>query len=139
MANYKSDSQSITVAGIKIPIPHDAVIIDIMYAHLGVTTAKSLDAHGSAGGVYSVTAGKKLIIMGVKVLADGTGGGTIALSQGDTEDATTSVKFYINVGGPNSYVEQFIQTTITAGKFVTSNPSGTQVEHITVIGYEVNA
>jgi len=132
MPNYKGFNK-IKIAGLEVPIKGRIVFLTEQTA-----ASSTADAMQEISVVYQVTAGKTLTILGFRIYVDATGGGTLAVYQGDTEDATTSLKATIDlpaIGVGNLY-EVYRSTGIAAGKFVTIVPSTTQVIHVDMIGYE---
>ncbi len=136
MTNYRSTNRNkIIIAGFETVIGK-AVPIHLTEQTINDTAA---DAMYKDSAVYSVPTGKKFILLGVRVYVDSTGGGDLAIWEGATEDAETSLKQTVDlaVAGVNNVIEYYIHSvSFAAGKFITINPSGTQVEFVELLGYE---
>ncbi len=136
MGNYKNNLK-ITISGVERFTQGNDKLLHLTEQTQGSSTA---DAMQKGSSVYQVATGKTFVLVGVKIWTDATGGGTVAIYQADTEDATTSIKRTIDVPFvPNGMgMEQAIDTgvTVASGKFITIVPSTTTVLHFEIIGHE---
>ncbi len=147
MTNYKNNWMSFTVMGLTYTLALGAniqntigpgtQIIPLFYKHSLSTAPKSmLDMRD--GSVYIVPTNKKILLYGAILYTNAAAGNLTTIYQGDTEDAITSSKAVIanqiNIG----VTEVLIRATITALKYVTSDPQS-QVYNIAVYGIEVDA
>ncbi len=132
MVNYKN-TRKITVGGIEIESFGTARTLTEQTA-----ASSTADAMQKESGTYQVPTGKSFTVKGIRYLVDATGGGTLAVYEGATEDATTTIKRTIDLAAPGTGVwcEQAVNFVIAAGKFVTIVPSSTQVIFVQLIGYE---
>ncbi len=137
MANYKR-GRNITIAGCKFVLTQSDIFVEITEQTQGSNAA---DAMQKASSVYTVATGKSFIALGVRIWTDATGGGTLAIWQGDTEDSLTVLKYTVDVPFiPNLMGYEVLlnpNPVFSAGKFITIVPSSTVVDHIDIIGYEV--
>ncbi len=134
--NYKGKIQSITVAGLKTYIPSTSSVKQLHESTAGSSSADAM-LKTTNNVVYSVTAGKTFALIGVIIGNDGVGGGTLAIWEGATEDAVTSLKWTLPVPTMiNTKWEFNGLKTFASGKFITVVPSTTTVDFITMIGYE---
>ncbi len=138
MGNYKSvhHKQTIRVAGVETNLPIDSTIVHLLDQVVAAAVADGF-RRAETGVIYSVTAGKTYRILGVMIVATSAQVQTIVISTGDTENAETATLITIDTpylaATPMWYA---VDKSLAAGKFLTYNPSSTNVEHIEVIGYE---
>ncbi len=137
MTNYKPAHISITPMGFDIPVPPGVKIVQLFYPHGGATSAQSLFDQQTIAQDYVVPIGKKLIIKSGFITTDTTAGAYVAIFEGDTADAVTTVK--ARVHGSKGWIHYFyLDIEFAAEKYVTSNPTTTGVGSILLNGYEVN-
>ncbi len=134
MVNYKQ-TDTITIGNVTIRIPKGVTIRHLTEQTNGGSGA---DAMYSNSAVYQVPANKKFRLLGITIWLGAAGGITFGLYEGATEDAITTLKRTID--SPFSGViaaksEEFLDVEIAGGKFITVNP-GSEVTHITMVGYE---
>jgi len=136
MVNYKN-VRKIVVGGRETFLKSTDNPVNLTEQTQGATAA---DAMQKDSGVYSVPAGKEFVGLGVKVWTDGTGGGSVAIWSGDTEDAKTAVKKTVDIPFVplGMAMEQFHVATyiIAASKFITIQATATVVLHFEIIGFE---
>ncbi len=137
--NYKSTQNKIVIGGYERTLPIGAVLkILIDPSNLSSAADSMIREFDNAG--YSVTTGKTFHLCGIiYILNGGVAGTTIAIHQGDTEDAQTLAKATIVCG---FITEREIYVPVSgksfaSAKFITVKPSGTNVLHIRMIGYEI--
>lgn len=135
--NYKSTQRKVTWGGLETTIPISATVVV-----LGEQTNSSSSADGMIkefdNVVYAVTAGKTFHLLGISYTLS-AGGGTIAVHEGDTENAQTVAKGTVLCGFTVG-VEYFLaieDETFASAKFITIAPSTTQVLGIRMIGFEI--
>ncbi len=134
--NYKGKTNSIFVAGTRTYIPSTSIIKHLMENTGGSSSADAM-LTVNANAPYVVTAGKTFALIGVIIGNDGTGGGTLAIWEGATEDAVTTLKWTLQVPSMiNSKWEFSGVKTFASGKYITIVPSTTTVDFVTMIGYE---
>ncbi len=137
MANYKTVTKYIEISGITVAVPKGTTLKHLYDGVGASSTGDALFDHDT-GLVYQVTAGKTFKIVGVVLTMASNAGGTLTLHQADTEDATTVLKITIRtpIQGVDSKSEHYFNKDIAGGKFITSTPSTTQINHISIVGYE---
>ncbi len=135
MVNYKGQIRSILVAGYEKSIPAQAKIVTLHEVAAADTGADGMidDADGL---IYQVTAGKTFHCLGVMTDTDGNSG-SMVVSSGDTENAETATVATIYTWSSTAEEWHIRDFTIASAKFITHNPSGTQVTYVKMIGYEV--
>ncbi len=135
MVNYKLPYQ-INASGFILPISYNTTWRELTEQTAGSSAA---DAMYSNNAVFSVPAGQTLKIQSITIYPDATGGGTLAVYEGATEDATTTLKqtFPVPLGVTSQGVTYLAQQNIAAGKFITIVPSTTTVAMVTMkVSYE---
>ncbi len=136
MVNYKVQSHKrIIIDTLEITVPSNAKIVVL---HEPTAASASADAmrDDADGAAYVVTSGKTFTCLGV--LTDGDGNaGNVVISSGDTEDAETAT--VMTVYNWTSLNEQWhiLPFTIASAKFITINPSSTQIKYMKMLGYEL--
>ncbi len=139
MVNYKGQVRSIVVGGYERSIPAQAKVIQL---HEQVDGSSAADGmfDTSDGIIYSVPAGKTLVILGVTLHGKAAAAlDVVVISSGDTENAETASLVSIQIPIGNAITEFVLDGSITfaSAKFVTINPSTTTLDYITMIGYEL--
>ncbi len=89
--------------------------------------------------VYQVPTGKRFIITEVTVHVALTGGGSISIYEGATENAQTTLEQVVPVPYiPSQSVTMFVggSNKFDAGTFVVIKPSSIQTVHVEMLGYE---
>ncbi len=135
MANYKPQlSNAISIAGIIVELKKDVTIV-ALYDNINALTAADSMLDTGTGAVYSVPAGKTLTIIGIKYETITAFATDIKIYEGDTEDATTTLKVTLGSKLVDKY-EVPVQIEIAAGKFVVYDPLATYHQSISMLGYE---
>ncbi len=143
MVNYKTPWDSLEWNGYRRHIPNKAIVKHLTEQVDGSTAADTMiDIADLAA--YAVATGKVFHLLGVEIWCDTpVAGGTIALKSGDTEDAETSTVHTLELPmvsqktgeGTKYIIDQAV--TWASGKFVVINPSGTTVDQIHIVGFEI--
>ncbi len=136
MVNYKSGGRRKIIAnGVTFNVPATATLIHLIEPVAGSSAADGMLKDNS---IYQVTAGKTFFLKKIVIHTDATGLGSVAINQGDTENAETALKLTITLtGGIAAVIEYMVEISFASAKFVTINPSATVVTYIEMIGYEV--
>jgi len=135
MTNYKNATR-LRIAGFDYLIP----LTFQRYLTEQTALNGSADAMYLNSLVYQVPTTRTFNMKGGRIWINATGAGDLKIYQADTEDATTSLKATIDlpVALPEGSVYEFQHNlTIAPGKFITIVPSGTQVIHVVLVGYEL--
>ncbi len=138
MGNYKSTKRTITVGGVTTFVP-DGAIIKTLQDPVLVSNAPDSMIDDNAT-LYQVPAGKQYFMVGIKVWGEvATGGGTVNMYSGDTEDAITTQAnvIYLTTTPTTESQEYYTTYTFLATKFIIVDPSTTNVKHLQVLGYEL--
>ncbi len=137
MGNYKQDD-AIIVGGVKTTVPTSDLVLSLTEQTQGSGSADAMQLNSA---LYQVPTGKTFKLLGIRVWLNGTGGGTLAIYQADTEDATTTLKLTVDLPFITSGVLYEISgsKSFNASKFITIVPSTTTVLHTVLIGAEVSA
>ncbi len=86
--------------------------------------------------VYTVTSGKTLKILGC-ILEKATATSSNTIHEGDTQDAQTTLKTTMGLGGLAGTYDIALDIEIASGKYVTFDSSATnKIYSVTIIGYE---
>ncbi len=146
MANYKI-VRTITVGGVTVLVPNNATIKHLSEQCDGSNAADTMIDSGD-GNAYAVATGKTFHLIGVTLYCDTpVAGESVKISSGDTENAETAT-IINNLMSPmitqktGNGTEYFVGDTPSgntwaSAKFVVYNPSGTTVDFITMVGYEI--
>ncbi len=136
MVNYKSGGRrKITVNGITFNVPAGAVLIHLLEQ---VALATAADGMLKDNAIYQVTSGKTFFIKKIIVHTNSTGGGTLVVHQGDTENAQTALKVTIPLSsGAIAVTEYLYDNSFSSAKFITIAPSAAVVDYVEMIGYEL--
>ncbi len=137
MVNYKANPRVIKTEAVTYPVNDQFEIIQLDDNVDGSNAADGFH-EVNTGVIYQVATGKKFRMIGLTVRI-GTGGAasTLVISSGDTENAETSTLLTIKLNNLNSSIDHYaIDKELVAGKFLTYNPSGTDVLFVKIIGYE---
>jgi len=136
MVNYKPPKANnfVGVGGIIHAVDTKFKLISLYYNFNNGTAAKSL-FNSATGAVYIVTTGKTFVCCGIIETNNGAAG-TSSFYEGDTLDAETTLKGLSQTGQAVDEWTTPITFEIASAKYLTSNPSSSQIEFTTVIGYE---
>ncbi len=122
--NYKPITRTITIAGIKIPVPQNAAII---FLWDNVQLSSGADTfNDSSFTSYQVPTNHKLTVVGL--ILKHTGAGTFVLWMGISANALTVQLAQFKTGGDTGTDEVFISennVTIAAGQYLTHKPEVT--------------
>ncbi len=138
--NYKPIERTITLSGITILVPNLAIIKSLAdTVNISGAADSALDTTDNL--VYTVPSGKILHLIGIKLLMGAAIASSILIYQGDTENATTTLKASMilpNIASTlSTSFEFYLDVTIAAGKFLVYNPTAS-IEYIQFLGYEVD-
>ncbi len=146
MANYKI-VRTITIGGVTVLVPNNATI-KFLSEHVDGSNAADTMLDAGDGGAYQVATGKTFHLIGITIWCDTpVAGETIKISTGDTENAETAavintlqLPMVTQITGNGT--EYFVGDTPTgntwaSAKYLVINPSGTTVDWITMVGYEI--
>ncbi len=136
MVNYKSGGRRKIVAGsIQVNVPANGVLVHLLEQ---VALSTAADGMLNFNVIYQVTSGKTFHVTSIIVHTNATGGGTLAVSSGDTENAETSLIVTIPLhSGLAVATEYYMDFSFVSGKFVTINASAAVVNYVEMFGYEV--
>ncbi len=139
MTNYKGEKRAITTGrqGQVIPIHDGHEIIQLVENVDGSNAADGM-LENNTGVIYQVAAGKTFRILGVHVrVGTAAAVSTLVISSGDTENAETATLLTLQIPNSGSALTFFaVDKTLAATKFLTINPSNTEISFIQIIGYE---
>ncbi len=135
MVNYKQRlTNVISIGGVIIELEKDIKIVALYDNINALTAADSMLDTGTAA-VYQVPTGKTLHIIGIKYETITAFATDIKIYQGDTEDATTSLKLTLGSKLVDKY-EVPVHIEFVAEKFVVYDPAATYHQSISMLGYE---
>ncbi len=124
----------ITIAGVTVTIPDDANIVYLFDSVILNSLADTFFDNTYSN--YQIPTNFKFYPIGC--IIKHTGAGTFVLYAGSTPDATTTLLGKTKTGGNTGSLEWFISEKpagILSGNFLTHNPGGTNIDHVTLIGY----
>ncbi len=118
--------------------------INLQIIHSTGSSPLSMKNCDSTQSKYTVTAGKKLVILAFYYVVSNTGtAGNWWIYQGDTDGAITTLKIKMSVSVAGYDQRQWFypntEISIAAGKYVVSDPSTTSIAYVGIIGYEEDA
>ncbi len=143
MGNYKTTAKSITVGNVTTSVPNNATVFELEDAVINATAADGMLIvnNNSATTAYQVATGKTFRLLGIIVHGGAEiDGSTLTITQGDTENAETLGKLTVLLHGANQQgtTQVFaVDITFAAGKFITNKASAANINHLTMIGYEL--
>ncbi len=131
MANYKPYGE--TLVGFE-GYYKSVINAKILFRNVAAQSV-ALAMKSSGGNVdYQVPTGKKFVAVGISLQA--TAAGLIAIYQGDTAAAITTIMHFIDVSGAGTFNVP-LDFDIATGKYVTIDASGTNFDNCTIVGHEV--
>ncbi len=136
--NYKSTQPKIIIGGYERTIPSDGKLVSLIEPTNANASADAM-FNEITNTLYQVTSGKTFHLLGLRYSLVAAGGGTLVISQGDTEDAETVTKVTLMLGFELVAVHEvgMDEITFASAKFITINPSTTNIAQIRMVGYEI--
>ncbi len=133
---------SITIGGVTRSLSGSQQPIHLYMFHNLAGAAQSLKRISATNADYVVPSGRRFVMLGFK-LQHTNAGGNYWFYVGDTADAVTVLRVKIGVptfAGLSEYYDNDDPPTNTycAGKYVTGDPSTTQISWAYAVGYEEN-
>ncbi len=133
MPNYKPYADQFTVAGFSKKVQW--IDCQILYFDInGSTSALSLK-NTATNASYTVPTGRFLEVIGI--IMNTKGASSTVIYQGDTEHATTLGKVIYIPPSTAGHYEFFGKISFAAGKFVTVQETGANLNTIFLVGYLV--
>ncbi len=136
MTNYKGEKRAVVGTWFSYPV-HDGHKLIALDENVDASNAADGFHDISTGVIYQVTAGKTFRMLRIQVRIGTPGAAsTLVISSGDTENAETATLLTLKL--PNQAGNQYYQVDkeLASAKFLTHNPSGTDVIFINIVGYE---
>ncbi len=136
--NYKSTQNKIVFGGYERTIPAGATLI-VLIDDANANASADAMLSEKTNVLYQVTSGKTFHLCGIQYSLVAASGGLVVISQGDTEDAETVTKVTLKFGSELAvlYDVAIDGVSFASAKFITSNPSTTNLAQIRMIGYEL--
>jgi len=132
--NYKPTEQIIACDSVRTKVPNGTTV---KYLSDYVGGSSVADGMMYETLIYQVTTGKTFRCLGILLTCNTTGGAYLVISEGATEDAETTEK--VRVQTPyQANIKFWIPTDfeIASAKFITYNPSFSDIASIAMVGYE---